>query len=131
MKKEEFVRLKELRDREKPIISGDDLLHKRDRTLLYGYTCDRRTFHVYIKDIKIHVITYHVNYQDGIDSPKTEKIKEIEVTDNQDFIPDKRLYPETCDYEFCKRLQNMGYELPFTTWNDDRPESQFYGEILE
>lgn len=130
MKIEEFERL-ELLNKEKPIIDGDALLCKRDRTLLFGYTCDRRTYHVYIKDIKIHVITYRVNYIDSIDFPKAVDIKEIEITDNQDYIPDKRLYPEACDYEFCRKLQSIGFILPFTAWNDTRQDSQYYGAILE
>lgn len=131
MNKSEFEQLKKIKDLPEPIISGDTLTRKKDRTLLYGYTCDRRTFHVYIKDISIHVITYGVDYSAGIKQPKAVDIEEIKVTSNKDYIPDKRLYPETCDYEFCKRLQHLGYQLPFTTWTDNRPESPFYGMILE
>lgn len=131
MNKTEFEQLKKIKDLPEPIISGDTLTRKKDRTLLYGYTCDRRTFHVYIKDISIHVVIYDVDYSAGIEHPKAVGLEEINVTSNKDYIPDKRLYPETCDYEFCKRLQHLEYQLPFTTWTDNRPENQFYGMILE
>lgn len=130
MKKEEFKWLNALKAMGNPTINSDCLRCKKDRTLLFGYTCDRRTFHVYIKNLKIHVITYRVNYEDGMDAPKAVDIKEIEVKANQDYIPDKRLYPEACDYEFCRKLQNIGCELLFTTWNDARQKSQFYGITL-
>ena len=29
------------------LINAKDLLNTKDRTLLYGYTCTRETFHVY------------------------------------------------------------------------------------
>ncbi|PWM31537.1 MAG: hypothetical protein DBX58_06335 [Clostridiales bacterium] len=51
----------------------------KDRTLLYGYTCERKT----------------------------------------------------CDYTFCKLLKRLGIELPFTTYNEDRPKANFYGFTLE
>ena len=54
MNKSEFEQLKKIKDLPEPIISGDTLTRKKDRTLLYGYTCDRRTFHVYIKDCLLY-----------------------------------------------------------------------------
>lgn len=100
----------------------------KDRTLLYGYTCERKTFHTYLKDMEIHVVVYDVNYSG---KPHPVGMKEIEVHSNQDYVPDKRLYPETCDYTFCKLLKRLGIELPFTTYNEDRPKANFYGFTLE
>lgn len=44
----EFGMLEYVEEKDK-LITGDDLVNERDRTLLYGYTCDRKTFHVYLK----------------------------------------------------------------------------------
>ena len=35
------------------LINAKDLLNTKDRTLLYGYTCTRETFHVYLKNNEI------------------------------------------------------------------------------
>jgi hypothetical protein len=122
MKIEEYNRLKELKNVKQKVIDKDFLMpYLADRTLLYGYTCDRNTWHVYIKDCIIHKVIYRYD---------TEPV-EYEVNDNTDFIPDKRLYPEMCDYKFCLILQRLGYELPFTAWNDERLEQQYYGKIIE
>lgn len=107
---------------EVPLSSGD-LLNKADRTLLYGYTCDRNTWHVYLKDEEIHTVMYM----------DKKDIQEIQVTSNNGYIPDKRLYPERCDFEFCSFLKNLGYSLPFTSWTDLPLEHQnkgYYGETI-
>lgn len=121
----EFHRLEDVEKKDK-LITSDNLYNERDRTLLYGYTCDRKTFHVYLKYNEIHTITYNTNYL----TMTPENLEEIEVKDNFDYVPDKRLYPETCDYEFCKLLKKAGVHLPFTSFNNDREEKDFYGFTL-
>lgn len=114
------------------IITSDNLVPLlKDRTLLYGYTCERKSFHVYMRKRVIHTVIYESTYNDGVQIPID--MKEIEVKNNGDFIPDKRLYPELCDYTFCRILKAIGYELPFTTWmgmKEDQ-EKDFYGLTLE
>lgn len=110
------------------ILTVDDLRIKKDRTLLYGYTCDRSTFHVYLKDMKIHAVIYNTDYSE--DEPKPINMREINVKCNEDFIPDKRLYPAACDCEFSMLLGRVtGRSMPFTTY-EERPEMQYYGFIL-
>lgn len=58
-------------------------------------------------------------------------MREISVNSNADYLPDKRLYPEACDFRFCEMLKKLGYELRFASWNDERPVSKFYGFTLE
>jgi hypothetical protein len=104
-------------------VSAGDLLNKADRTLLYGFTCDRSTWHVYLKDGEIHTVMYM----------DKKDIQEIPVTSNNGYLPDKRLYPERCDFEFCSFLKNLGCILPFTTWTDlpmELQKKKFYGETL-
>lgn len=127
MNKEEYGKIIDLQLKDIPQIQAEDLFDTSDRTLLYGYTCDRDTFHVYVKDLKIHAVTYRTDYEN--DAPNF--MTEISVNSNDDYIPNKRLYPETCDYEFCEKLKKLGYDLPFTIWSDGRPEAQFYGFTLE
>ena len=56
-----------------PVINIDDLTNQKDRTLLYGYTCERDSWHVYIKNHKIYTIFYSFN----------GKIQEVEVKRNK------------------------------------------------
>jgi len=106
-----------------------------NKTLLYGYTCERETFHVYIKNEQIYVVVYSTEYVKGAPTPKN--MRQIKVTSNRDYVPDKRLYPERCDYNFCKLLKEKGVQLPFTTWSEpveidlEDPRYPYYGFTLE
>ena len=131
MNKEMFERLS-LIEKEKTVISAEDLLIYgcNNRTLLYGYTCERETFHVYIKDKKIHAVVYNTEYYRGEATPKN--MRKLIIKSNEDYIPDKRLYPERCNYEFCRLLKEKGVHLPFTTWNDTVDTDRVYfGFTLE
>lgn len=129
MNKEEYELLNKIEKEKENVISIDDLVNKSERTLLYGYTCDRNTWHVYIENNKIVTIMYDNNYDNGIISFK-EKPMVIDITENCYYVPDKRVYPETCDYEFCSLLRLKGVNIPFTYWNDERKPKQFYGLTL-
>ena len=114
MYKEEYEILQQI-DKDISLITINNLINKLDRTLLYGYTCERDTWHVYIEDNKIYKVIYNSN----------KEPEEHEVLNDFEYVPDKRLYPECCDYEFCRLLKERGAHLPFTTWQD-RPEKKIY-----
>ena len=115
LNKEEYEQINDIEEIP-PLIKAEDLSNKEDRTLLYGYTCDRDSWHVYIKGGKIFTTL----------GTLSGHIHEIKPYSNSSYIPDKRLYPETCDFEFCKKLIQAGEHLPFTVWSD-RKEKQYYG----
>jgi hypothetical protein len=120
MTKEELDLLQETR--QVPTLSASLLKNQEDRTLLWGYTTERDSWHVYLEDGRIKLYTY--GYPD----------KEIRSLDKtlyfpEELIPSKRLYPEACDFEFCQLLMSMGASLPFTGFNKDRQIQQFYGNI--
>lgn len=117
MTKEWFDKLNMLFNEEVNILYAHDLYpYDLDRTLLYGYTCERETFHVYLKDKQIFVVIYNTEYSRGKPTPKN--MRRIEVKSNRDYVPDKRLYPERCDYHFCKLLKENSVDLPFTFFNE-------------
>ena len=58
-------------------------------------------------------------------------MREVKIKSNEDYIPDKRLYPETCDFMFCALLKSAGIYLPFTAFDKNRPDKKFYGFTLE
>lgn len=116
-------------DKANELIGVSDLLNNKNRTLLYGYTCSRETFHVYLKNNEIHTVMYNNDYSGNYTKPKD--MRELAIKSNYDYVPDKRLYPETCDYEFCKLLKEKGINLPFTGFNEERSTQNFYGFTLE
>lgn len=113
MERKEFYKLTN-----KPIaITVDDLDDARSRTLLYGYTCDRCTFHLYLMDEEFFTFIYKENSDHFFKHGGTI---DMERTNSTMLVPDKRLYPECCDYDFCNLLQQRGIGLPFTSFNEDR-----------
>lgn len=143
MKKDLFNKLSEIDKAAEAIIGIQELKPFIDnRTLLYGYTCKRETFHVYLKDQKIYTVIYEtdysINYEKELESfmrgdPRPKNMRQIEVKSNRDFVPDKRLYPERCDYHFCRLLKERGIELHFTHWSEEvlPNERGYYGFTLE
>lgn len=131
MKKEWFEKLKQLDEEKYEVITASDLRpYLYDKTLMYGYTCERKTFHVYVKDGEIYVVTYNNDY--STDKVRPKNMEQIIVRSNYDYVPDKRLYPERCEYHFCRMLKEKGVNLPFTTWNDNIDENcKYYGFTLE
>lgn len=127
MTKEEMSGLSQIDSEKVAVIDASMLLNQNDRTLLYGYTCNRLTWHVYIKDRIIHKVIYGMGY--GV--PDYKPVSEYQVESNHDYVPDKRLYPECCDYEFCALLRQKDVYLPFTLYTNNRHEETFYGLILE
>jgi len=109
---------------ESQLATAKAIYDQTPRTLVYGYTTDKNTLHVYLDDGIVHKVVY--NYQGQLLEHKTQ-------TDGLLFsecASNKRLYPEACDFEFCSLLKRRGVELPFYTWNDKREPAAFYGKRL-
>jgi len=126
--------LLEIEKANQPIfLSQQDYTHKGmadSKTLLYGYDCDRNTWHVFQdSDGSIKLYVYRI-----LDTVK--EIKAINVTTDgiyalSELIPNKRLYPQYCDYEFCEFLKGKGVHLPFTTFQEPHPyDGVFVGETF-
>lgn len=122
MTREEFEKIRYNQGTLSILVS--DLENQNDRTLLFGYTCNRDTFHVYLKDGNLHRVIYDFkkNIMDHIHG------KALEVWT---CIPNKRTYPERTDLEFTQVVMNKGYEMMFTSYVDGVEEQQFYGKIAE
>lgn len=119
MNAEEYTSLR-CPPKRKPL-SAKDLVGKTPRTLLFGYTIDRATWHTYFDGRRIITVLYSPFWP----------IRELEVVQDEDYVPNKRLYVECCDYEFCKLLQDRNIRMTFTTPNFTRESKVFYGDILE
>lgn len=94
-----------------PVVSVEQLADRTPRTLLYGYDTERHTWHVYLdEDGHIHRLLYDVG-----DTPLMHAAGPAGgCIENRQYVPNKRLCPESCDYEFCMLLRQTGESLPFT-----------------
>lgn len=132
MSPDEFSTLKNAaQDPTKPSVGGPafvEAIGDASKTLLYGYTSDRNTHHVYQDGGQIHLVVYNFH---------NEVINQ--VSDNSlplaTIMTDKRLYAEACDFAFCQELQEGGVRLPFTNYNFSSYQKHqgkaFIGKTLE
>jgi len=108
------------------IINVNELRDKTPRTLLYGYTCNRDTWHVYLdKNEQINLAVYEGSRTGNYISHSTKMKFEA-----HSLIPNKRVYPAACDLEFCELLKSKGIEIPYTTYQK-RETKQFHGYLIE
>ena len=123
MNKEQFEQLQKT-VRESRLLRGSLLKNQTPRTLIYGYNQDREDIHVYLDhDGLIHVTV-------SSDFHQTEEyFQKNNFSNFEAYVPNKRVYPETVDFEFALLLSLAGESLPYTTPNWDRPVQQFYGEV--
>ncbi|MFI5748970.1 hypothetical protein ACIBBE_24250 [Streptomyces sp. NPDC051644] len=85
-----------------------------DRTLTLGYTCDKDSWHVYLQGDQIHLLIYNA-------VSRTLLRHEARATwEIADLVPDKRLYPESTNPAFARRLIDRGQRLRFTSFDETR-----------
>ncbi|WP_316200986.1 MULTISPECIES: hypothetical protein [unclassified Bradyrhizobium] len=97
------------------------------RTLLYGYNKDRESWHVYQKDGELHLLIYRDDFSPPVFHGHGSELPA------ENLVPNKRLYPEACDFEFCLRLRRLGVLMTFTTFGGiEDPESRrpFFGRVM-
>lgn len=117
----------------KNLVTVADLNNKEARTLLYGYDCNRDTWHVYLDEDKIiHIIVYEY-VSEAVSKLVMHKNTRIhDIFENEKYVPDKRLYPEACDAEFSRALISAGVVMPWTTFNDRNFHcAKFYGKTFD
>lgn len=120
-----------------PLDPQTDMLHvdaigRTDRTLVYGYTLERDTFHAYVCDGEIHVVTY----DNGYDRKPTQVISHLHGTQVafEALVPSKRAYPNRTEYAFAVTMRAAGYPLTLTSWEaePDRSDNDpFWGLVLD
>lgn len=101
-------------------------------TLLFGYTCDGASFHVYKgPDGLIHRFVYHAT-----DSHVETVTHEGAVFwDADQLVPDKRVYPESTSLIMATALRGRSVDIPFTTFDDARydrvKDAVYHGRLKE
>lgn len=118
MDHQQYLTLKTVSSPASHMFSALDLTAK---TLLYGSTTDGMTHHTFQYAGQLHTIVY--------DETKTVLSKESGFElEFWKIVPDKRLYPERCDFIFCHQLLQRGISLPFTKFNSEyEPETLLHG----
>ena len=111
MTKHEYNLFQNMQPAEKTISVGE-LRNKSDRTLLYGYDTDRNTYHTYLKHGRLNHVVKTGNKT--ISSVHDESSLPLEG-----LVPNKRLYPERCDLEFCSLLKEKDVAMTFTTFSEN------------
>ena len=91
MNKIEYEHLKNSDMGNNKIIDSECLVDKKDRTLLYGYTCNGKTWHVYIKDEQIHIVVYDFEWDDKLKKYTHSQLREVIPFSNYDFNPIRNL----------------------------------------
>lgn len=115
MTPDQLTALREMTARPQTIAAGELRDYWRDRTLAYGYTVDRDTWHCYLRASNIYVVRYT-----GSDRPRSD----IEILTSGPEVeavrcrPNKRVYPESVDFEFARVLAGRGVDLPYATFSD-------------
>lgn len=107
-----------------PMVSISELPKGFEGTLLYGYTCERHTFHVYVKDEVIHAVTY--NFDEEIIIHTSGK----EVYAGSCF-PDKRVYRQPTHFFFMELLAKKGFTPSVTESTLPEDFNISIGEFLE
>lgn len=105
-----------------PSLSASALTDDFPRTLLYGYDCERRTWHVYLDKSGLIVKAVYTS-QDSWGHHRSNNWPIAAL------LPDKRLYPEYCDLETVRMIRAKGVQPPFTIWKPPTRPGPFYGEI--
>jgi len=112
------------------ILRGQDLSSPSPRTLLWGYTSNYHSFHVYLDEqCVIHKVVYVNTGKAGV---LLTHQTQAEITEAAEYVPDKWAYPEACDPEFCAKLVERGVRLRFPPDSlTTQPAPAFRGERLE
>jgi hypothetical protein len=102
------------------------LFAEPDRTLLYGYTVEKHTFHVYLKDGLIHRVIY--NQRDEVLDYQAHATWEA-----PSLVPDKRAYPERTDAGFARLMLHHRIDIHYMKFNQDRydcfKDRKFHGIV--
>lgn len=123
MTKDEYTNLRSI-EMASPTVSVYELENKTPRTLLFGYDVNRVTYHVYLYAGSICWFVYK-------ESTGLERFAEGITMPAASLIPDKRLYPNRCDFEFCKLLRSKGLNLCFTTYDENIEKTRYYGRRMD
>jgi hypothetical protein len=96
-------------DRPKPkLVTAQEFA--QEGTLVYGYTVERDTFHVYAKDGMLHRFIYRTYLSNDVHVIAYEAREAFEAVE---LSPSKAIYWQRSDFEFCMRLAELQVYMHF------------------
>lgn len=116
MDKSQFDRLAE--KEEETTIRPGELKDQSDRLLVDGYDTDRQTYQLYLEDGQFVLRFY--GYEDIDLAPVAWRTVDGEAVEVTRLYPNKRIYPETTDFEFVRLLLRRGGTPSLTPWDQAR-----------
>lgn len=129
MNKDQYDTLQSDTSTDIAVIGASQLGNRVPRTLIYGYTLDRHDFHVYLgTDDAIHLLVCTGISKDPETGAERHLILDQAgpegrpIQDNREYLPCKRAYPESCDFEFCRLLRTVGLHPSYTTFTEGADE---------
>lgn len=137
MNQEEFERLHAVDPADiEPLVSAAECGAGRagPRTLAYGYTAERDTWHAYVADDVLHVVTYWNRSSDDGARPLLRSHLFGRALPVSKLVPDKRLYPEATSEVFARMLLTRGVRPPFTSfghWTRSDTAARLAGMLAE
>jgi hypothetical protein len=114
MEREEYERLTKVQP-EETSVSVSELNNHDDRVLLYGYErTDGGSSNTLVLILQRGTFAFR-RYASN-DEIVDEYYLGDTIYDPEQYVPSKRSYPESCDYEFCRLLKRKGVYVSFTTF---------------
>ncbi|MFF2378381.1 hypothetical protein ACFVUW_28730 [Streptomyces xiamenensis] len=127
MQLDEFNQLLSIRN--EPRTLSVDEISRPERTLAFGFTSDKDTWHCYLHGANIHVLVYRRSTNSAVNhlARPTWNVAGL--------APDKRVYPESVDAGFARLLLKRGQDLPYTRFDEKRyarvAELTFHGAVYD
>lgn len=130
MTEEEYESIKS--DRIIPTINILNLENRRPRTLLYGYDVDKNTVHLYFRGWFFVYLRYNAEFELLESKENDVLLIDSGIGGNTgSFVPNKRVYWDRSDYEFCKLLKDRNVHVAYTGSNGPVELQQYYGRTFE
>lgn len=111
----ELVKEEQRRPRPKTVFAGE--FAAEDRTLIYGYTVERDTFHVYAQGGELHKFIYRTkaNYSHGILTRPliVVRYEHRRAFEAQELSPSKAIYWDRSDFGLCLKLARLEAYMHF------------------
>lgn len=98
MDAEQLEKIRTIQKRDhRPKVMAAQFAAGGDRTLVYGYTVERDTFHLYVKDGRLHRFIY----REGLAGLTVTSYEQAASMHARDMVPSKAIYWRRSDYEAC------------------------------
>ena len=111
----ELVKEEQRRPRPKTVFAGE--FATQDRTLIYGYTVERDTFHVYAQGGELHKFIYRTEatHPQGILTRTLVVVlyEHRRAFEAQELSPSKAIYWDRSDFDLCLSLARMEAYMHF------------------